>query len=297
MSTELLIGDVSDTSFWVAYYRAKESAKPDALFHDTLASRLVGTRGQKISESMPEISRYTEWSVVARTVIIDRFVEKLIAEGVDVVINLGAGLDTRPYRLKLPPTLQWIEVDYPKIIAYKTEALKTEIPTCKLTRVEVDLANSSQRKAFLSTVAPDAKKILVLTEGVIPYLSPAQVAELSADLVAEDRIQYWITEYFHPSVYPYLQKAVRTSKMKNAPFLFYPEDWFGFFKKQGWVEKETRFTGEIATEFKRKPPMPKWAEWIMPLLPKKVRQQSLRMSGYVIFRKYSSSLSKEPAKP
>src|SRR4051812_7004500 len=125
INEETLIDNVSDTSFWVAYYRAKESDRKDALFQDPYAKALVGERGKRISDSMAGISRYTEWSVVSRTVIIDRFIQKSLNEGVDAVINLGAGLDARPYRMDLPSALQWIEVDYPNIIAHKSRVLRS----------------------------------------------------------------------------------------------------------------------------------------------------------------------------
>ncbi|MEO5971385.1 MAG: SAM-dependent methyltransferase, partial [Bdellovibrionia bacterium] len=218
-------------------------------------------------------------------VIIDRFIEQSIKEGVDAVINLGAGLDTRPYRMSLPESLEWIEVDYPNIIAHKNELLKRERPKCKLTRVAVDLTVGQKRKEFFDNVVPQAKKVLILTEGVIPYLSPEQVTELSTDLLAQQRFTYWITEYFHKKVYRILTKSIRTLKMKNAPFKFYPEDWFAFFKNLGWVEKETRYTAEIAVEFNRKPPMPWWAEFIMFFISKKMKEESLRLVGYVIFKR------------
>src|SRR4051812_32770729 len=106
------IQHVSDTAIWVAHYRALESERPDALFRDHLAQVLAGTRGREISESFGRTSRYSRWSVIIRTVVIDQLLQKLAGEGVDTVLNLGAGLDTRPYRLALPPALRWIEVDY-----------------------------------------------------------------------------------------------------------------------------------------------------------------------------------------
>jgi methyltransferase (TIGR00027 family) len=278
------ISNVSDTSFWVAYYRAQETDRPDALFKDPLAKVLVGQFGQKIVDSMPAISKYTSWSVISRTVIIDRFIHDLIKEGIDTVINLGAGLDTRPYRMNLPAELEWIEVDYPNIISRKNDLLKAEKPRCKLTRVELDLADGEKRRGFLTKVSPPSKKILVLTEGVIPYLSPEQVAELATELRSQSRFKYWIAEYFHQRVYKYLKDTVRVAKMRNAPFLFYPDDWFGFFEKVGWVQKDIRYTGDIAVEFKRMPPMPWFARLMMPLLPKKVKQEANHMTGYVIFQ-------------
>jgi O-methyltransferase involved in polyketide biosynthesis len=93
---ELEIKDVSDTSIWVAHYRAEESKRPDALFRDSLAQKLIGARGAKIAQDMIKFGRYTKWSVIVRTVIIDDFITESIKEGVDTIKNLGAGLDTRP---------------------------------------------------------------------------------------------------------------------------------------------------------------------------------------------------------
>jgi methyltransferase (TIGR00027 family) len=285
VSDDAIIGDVSDTAFWVAYYRAKENERAKPLFHDPFAQALIGTRGKALAEAMPKIGRYTEWTVIARTVIIDRFIEQAIQEGVDAIINVGAGLDTRPYRMNLPEDLPWIEVDYANIIEHKNRVLKFEKPKCQLTFVALDLANTEQQKEFFISAVPDAKKVLILTEGVIPYLSPDQVSVLAQNLLAQERFTYWITEYFHPQVYRYLKDTAHRAKMKNAPFKFFPDEWYAFFAKFGWMEKETRYIGEIATEFKRKMPMPKIAELTMWLLPKKVKEHARRMSGFVIFKR------------
>ncbi len=285
MNKTAAIQDVSDTSFWVAHYRAIETERKDALFKDPFAKKLVGERGERIAASMANISRYTQWSVVSRTLIIDRMIEKFIQEGGEAVVNLGAGLDARPYRMNLPANFQWVEADYPNIIRHKQQILQNEKPKCQLKRVEVDLADANARKDFFRSVVPAAKKVLILTEGVIPYLSPEQVSDLAKDLLSEPRFIYWITEYFHPKVYRYMKSTLRTQKMKNAPFKFYPDDWFGFFKILGWVEKETKFNGDIAVEFKRTPPMPFIAKLVFPLLPEKVKTEARHMTGYVLFQR------------
>jgi methyltransferase (TIGR00027 family) len=218
-------------------------------------------------------------------VIIDRFLQRLIADGVDAVINLGAGLDARPYRMDLPASLEWIEVDHPNIIDHKAAVLKREKPKCKLTRMKVDLADDDSRKAFFAHAAPGAKKVVVLTEGVVPYLSLDQVKGLAGDMAPQKRIACWIVEYFHPTVYPYLRRTVRTMKMEKAPFRFYPDDWYGFFRGLGWVEKETRYAGEIAQEFKRLPPMPPLMRLVLRVLPKKMRPPMPRTSGFVVLQR------------
>src|SRR5438270_12077955 len=115
------IENISDTARWVAVYRAWESRRKDAVFRDPFAERLAGEKGEEIVRKLPR-GKSIAWSLIVRTVVLDDFVKRAVAElGVDTVVNLAAGLDARPYRLDLPPALQWIEVDLPEITAY-TEA-------------------------------------------------------------------------------------------------------------------------------------------------------------------------------
>jgi len=115
--------DISDTARWVAVYRARENERADALFRDPLARRLAGERGEEIARSLKRQDRH-EWAFNTRTYVFDELLRDELANGADMVINLAAGLDARPYRLDLPPSLQWIEVDLPPLIAYKEEVLR-----------------------------------------------------------------------------------------------------------------------------------------------------------------------------
>ena len=284
-NSEVSIDHVSDTALWVAHYRALETERPDAMFSDPLAKVLTGERGKKIAENMGRLGKYTQWSVVSRTVIIDQFIESAITDGVDLILNLGAGLDSRPYRLNLPPQLKWIEVDYPQIIAHKKWVLKNEKPRCDLIRVSLDLADLEKRKSFLADWSSQAKKVLILTEGVIPYLSPEQVSSLAHDLHEQPNFVYWITEYFDPAVYKYLKSNVRTKKMKNAPFLFYPPDWLAFFLERGWVTKDLQYSYEIAKKYGRKVPMPWFAILFRIFASKALLEKSEKMAGYLLFRR------------
>src|SRR5207247_3617279 len=116
--TEPLIRNISDTARWVATYRARETARPNALFHDPFAKRLAGERGEQIAAAMPNVSG-TDWPFVIRTYLFDRYIAAAIERGVDTVLNLAAGLDARPYRMALPASLTWIEVDLPGLLSYK----------------------------------------------------------------------------------------------------------------------------------------------------------------------------------
>src|SRR6516165_8700961 len=115
---EPLIRNISDTALWVAVYRARESERPDALFKDPFARRLAGERGEQIAVEM-RTNKQPEWPFTARTVRLDQIVTECVRSGADMVVNLAAGLDTRPYRLDLPESLKWVEVDLPAMIDYK----------------------------------------------------------------------------------------------------------------------------------------------------------------------------------
>ncbi|HEY1799914.1 MAG TPA: SAM-dependent methyltransferase [Terriglobales bacterium] len=190
-----MIENVSDTAFGVAHYRALESQRADALFHDPLAGLLAGDRGKQLAAAMP-VPFIGRQIIVIRTCIIDDYIRFAIAHGVDIVLNLGAGLDTRPYRMDVPSSLIWIEADYPHVIEFKEKRLSNERPRCQLERVKLDLGNLPERQKLFTSINARAKKVLVLTEGVIAYLSVEEVGSLADDLKMMDRACYWIVDYF-----------------------------------------------------------------------------------------------------
>ena len=96
MSTrEPLVRNISDTALLVAIYRARETEGPDAVFRDPFARRLAGERGDQVAKSMPFSKRAT-WTWITRTYAYDEFIKQQVGDGVDMVVKLAAGLDTRP---------------------------------------------------------------------------------------------------------------------------------------------------------------------------------------------------------
>lgn len=280
------IEHVSDTAFWVAYYRWVETQRKDALFHDPLAIKLVGERGRQLARHMG-IENAMAWSMAIRTYIIDTYILGAIQNGVDLVVNLGAGLDTRPYRLELSSSFQWIEVDFPHVIAYKSEVLRDEQPVCRLERVACDLSDDAARRMLLDQLNGRGQRILVLTEGVVPYLSNDNVASLADDLGQQLHITYWLTDYFSPFFLKMSQRGrIRNRLAKNAPFLFAPgpepQDWPAFFAGHGWQVEQMRYIGEEGEKLGRDLP----TNWLTKLLirfapPARLRPYR-RMNGYAL---------------
>jgi len=286
------INQVSDTAFMAAAYRAMETNRPNAMFHDPLAAKLAGDRGQKIIGSLPKQAFIGGWSVLIRTRIIDDFIQSAIVEGVDTILNLGAGLDARPYRMELPESLCWIEVDYPHVIELKETCLSGEAPRCRLERVGLDLADIDARRTLLDRVAAHSKKVLVLTEAVTPYLSEDAVASLGADLEAHESIGYWVADYFSPASYEYRRRSGMSKAMENAQFLFEPEDYFGFFRRIGWKPKEIKYFATEAERLCRPAPFPLITRFLIGILgffasPER-RREMKQYAGFVLFERAST---------
>ena len=96
--------NISDTARWAAYFRAEETKRPDAIFRDPYAERLCGQHGVDIANTLPNGNKHA-WAWVTRTFLFDDFIIQELGEGVDLVLNLAAGLDARPYRMKLLASL------------------------------------------------------------------------------------------------------------------------------------------------------------------------------------------------
>jgi methyltransferase (TIGR00027 family) len=242
------IRNVSDTALWMAYYRAEETDRPDALFRDPLARKLAGERGEQVVRALKRGRAFSS-PMIARTAAIDDLLQRAIGEGCDVVLNLAAGLDTRPYRLTLPPNLQWIEADLPALMSYKEEQLKGEQPKCRLRRVSADLANAAERQRLFADANAAGTKIVIITEGLLGYLDTEDVSALARDLHSQPGFAKWITDFASPMVLKRVNKQWgKQLNAAGAPLKFAPPEGELFFKQFGWCAEEFR---DMMTETQR----------------------------------------------
>ena len=220
------ITHVSDTARWVAIYRAMETKRPDAIFRDPFAERLGGAQGQAIVDHMKR-GRQMAWAMIVRTAVFDEVIrERVKSAGVDLVLNLAAGLDARPWRMSdLPSTLRWVDVDLADILDYKLDTLKGEKTVCRYEAIRLDLRDKAKRQALFSQLGGEAKRVLIVTEGLLVYLDPADVEALASDLHGPASFQWWMIDIINPR----LKKMIERSWGKqlaagNAPFRFAPDN-------------------------------------------------------------------------
>ena len=248
---EPLIRNVSDTARWVAFYRAEESSRPDAVFSDPYARRLAGERGEQIARSGPFTGK-NSWPFVARTYLFDRIIQEQIQQGVDMVVNLAAGLDARPYRMDPPSGLKWIEVDLPEILAHKEEILGDEKPICALERVRLDLSDVAARRQLFHDLGRRTTRALIVTEGLLTYLTEDEVGALARDLAAPPSFHSWLLDFGSPALVKMLQKRLGP-RMSQAPLKFAPEKGPEFFTPHGWRLLKADSVFKTAAQLKRLP--------------------------------------------
>lgn len=275
------VSNVSDTARWVAVYRAWESARPDALFHDPFADRLAGERGRASAALMTRQAR-NGWPIIARTRLIDDLIEAAIAQGCDCVLNLAAGLDTRPYRLPLPATLRWIEVDFPDMIDEKDRLLADAQPRCVLRRVKADLADATVRKRVLQEAIGAATRTFVLTEGLLIYLETADVRALAADLQSLAGVRWWVLDLASPAIAQMMNRTM-AKLLRNAPLKFAPRDGVAFFENLGWRVDRVDSILHAAARYRRLPGLLRLFAWIPSADPRKLARA--RWSGVVQLEK------------
>ena len=201
-------------------------------------------------------SEKNSWSWFTRTYLFDQFIAKCLQDGCDTVINLAAGLDARPYRLALPASLKWIEVDLPDITDYKEELLRDEEPSCALERVRLDLSDLDGRRELFGLVAQQSRQALVISEGLVLYLSSEEVGRLATDLAAHEQFRYWLLDIASPALLRMLRKKMgKAFDEAAAPFKFAPAEGPKFFNKFGWSPAGIRSIWHTAGELKRLPLM------------------------------------------
>jgi methyltransferase (TIGR00027 family) len=283
MTDEPLIRDISDTARWMAVYRARESEREDAAFRDPFARALAGERGERIAHALTFTDEYA-WSFVARTYLFDRFVTRLVQHGADMVVNLAAGLDTRPYRMELPASLRWVEVDLPDILDYKEEILGGATPVCQLERVRLDLSNEDGRRGLFADLGRRATRVAVIAEGLVVYLMADAVGSLARDLAGPPAFQHWALDLASPGLIEMMKPSVgRAVSEAGAPFLFAPAEGPPFFAAHGWQPIEVRSLLKTAAKLGRLP----FALRMFAMLPESDGAQGSRpWSGVCLFARH-----------
>jgi len=222
-----------------------------------------------------------------RTASIDSLiVDAIHNKKVDLIVNLAAGLDARPWRMELPASLHWVDVDLPGILDYKLGLIGNEKTRCHYEAIKVDLTDKARREAVLQQLGARSQRALVISEGLLIYLTAEDVRGLANDLAAAPGFRWWITDIAHPRLLKMMTRMWgKNVNAGNAPFRFAPAEGTKFFEASGWKEAVFLSSMEESHRLDREMPQMKYWRPIMRFYPKRWKEMMRRFAGVVLLER------------
>jgi methyltransferase (TIGR00027 family) len=190
MTDELPPG-IGETAVGAAMMRARETSRRDGLFTDPYAQAFVSAvppifeSGPTVDDdpALAELETAFEQAVVIRTRFFDDFATASASGGCQQIVLVGAGLDTRAFRLDWPVGLRLYELDLPEVLAFKQAVLAGHQAEPRCNRVTVGVDLQGDWPTTLVTAGFDqGLRSAWIAEGVVPYL-PADRAERLLDAI------------------------------------------------------------------------------------------------------------------
>ena len=162
---------ISKTAFYCCGVRMDDAERRPSICNDVYAKSFMNEAALEFYRQFDE-DRFPALGNAVRCRIIDDWLRDAIARDASTqILHVGAGFDTRPYRLRGG---RWAEIDEPQIIDYKNGKLPISDSPNPLTRIAIDFA-AEPLAAKLAQV-PNAGPIVVVMEGVFMYLAESAIA-------------------------------------------------------------------------------------------------------------------------
>lgn len=248
---------LATTALYTAVLRARESARPDRLFNDPFAGALAGPQGDELISWMEAISPGAADipAILIRTRFFDDALERIVGQsGVDQIVLLAAGMDTRAFRLSLPPGSTLFELDQTEILNLKAARL-AELgarPRCRRVTIPADL-NGDWSTSLCESGFDRSRPAVWLVEGLALYLTDTQVHQLLATLSELAVSGSWlcvdvVSRWFLTS--PQLAGFVAMFAANGSPLQFGTDDPENLVRAHGWQPQITQY-GEPAANFGR----------------------------------------------
>ena len=163
---------ISLTAFYCCGVRMRDAERDQPVCGDVYAKTFMNEEGLRVLEKFKDEAAPNS-SNVARHRIVDDFLRRELSDHPDLpVVIIGAGFDSRAYRLKGG---RWFELDEPQVIAYKNERLPISDCQNDLQRIAIDFANDSLEQKLSSI--PGSGPVAIVVEGVFMYLDEPTIRQ------------------------------------------------------------------------------------------------------------------------
>lgn len=170
-------GSVEWTNLVTLYLRAHESRSERPILGDKAAAEAV----DRIDYDFKRIHRMSwpaanQYLVALRAKQLDNWCADFLARHPDaVVLHLGCGLDGRAFRLGVPPSVTWFDVDQPSVIGLRSR-LYDDTEGYRM------IGSSVTELQWLDQV-PTGRPTLIVAEGLLMYLPEDDVRRLLQRLI------------------------------------------------------------------------------------------------------------------
>ena len=253
----------------VAAARAAETERTDRLFADPYAADFTenaeftafpgGATETTASDMQAAAASFTDYAAI-RTHFLDDYLRRATRTLRQVVI-VAAGLDTRAFRLDLPPDVTVYELDSDEVLTFKQQVLDSRgaEPTSRRVPVAADLRQEwapALKEAGFDPKSPSAW----LVEGLLPYLSPEDNDGLLARITAQATVGSRLSmEYMHADTVNLMVEALNDPSSEEMKALWHSggvgEESGPWLKRHGW-DSEAFDVFERARSYDRPLPEP-----------------------------------------
>ena len=211
---------ISNMAFYCCGVRMQDAALESPVCGDVYAKLFMNDYGRRIYDKFKE-ETISNASIIVRHRIIDEVLRHLLLSRPNLcLVTIGAGFDSRPYRLTGGT---WFELDEPQVIAYKNERLPISECPNPLHRVAINFCTDSLEKklSHISHCGP----IVFILEGVFIYLNENEIRKLleifnhlfPEHLLVCDLVNRGIVEKYGQSLHSIVAEMGASFKAVNKP--------------------------------------------------------------------------------
>jgi methyltransferase (TIGR00027 family) len=240
---------VSLTAYYCCGVRMDDAERPHPICGDRYAKVFMNEEGRRVYEPF-RVERYPNGANVTRHRIIDDLLRaRLLEDAARPILVLGAGFDTRAFRLKGG---RWTEVDEQALITYKNSRLPSSGSPNPLERVAVDFT-TDWLPGILERYR-GAGRVTIVIEGVLLYLEPKQITKLfetlhrrlpDHEILCDLMTRRFLERYSH--------KIHMRFAALGATFRFIDDDPEGFIRDLGYRRTRRISIAERAAALKAIP--------------------------------------------
>lgn len=227
---------ISKTAYYTAALRAQDAGSSRPVCNDQYAKLFVNDTALEVFDRFKSLTG-PNISTLYRHKIIDDHLSEILKDYPDTrIFIIGAGFDTRPYRLAGGI---WTELDQPELFEYKDERLP--VSQCKnpLVRIPIDFAAESLKKKLMPFKT--AERVAVVVEGVFYYLNKEGMENIIQSVTSAFPRNFLFCElmssgFFHKYSMP-VNEVVKTM---GAEFQYIVDEQIDLFYNAGYkVKKKT----------------------------------------------------------